>query len=369
MTPPRPDEIEISVFGRGIGEAVAVHCGGGAWALVDSCLDEKDRPAALSYIDAMSIPREDVELLVVTHWHDDHVRGFSALIEACPNARVVVANALTTDEFQTLAKAYGRSRAKTQEPGLREIDRVFDLIVSESRSVAYAVADRVVWTRDVELAGGTVRSTLSSLSPTDEGSRRALLGLQRLMPRPGTSKRRLPNPSPNDLSIVLWLSVGSHRVVLGGDLENAGWAEILNSSTLLDGTASAIKVPHHGSEGAHHSPFWNDHMDRSSTAVVTPYARPPFLPKQSDVVRVLGAVSNLHCAGPTDRVKFEPADRVVQRTLREAGVQLERISGPLGQVRLRRSIHGSTEWAVELIGNSTTFDRAAGHPAGPPGPT
>jgi hypothetical protein len=38
QTPPRPDELELSLFGSGIGESLAVHLGNGEWAIVDSGL-------------------------------------------------------------------------------------------------------------------------------------------------------------------------------------------------------------------------------------------------------------------------------------------------------------------------------------------
>lgn len=46
--PPALNEVEISVFGPGYGEAIAVHTGNGNWLLVDSCIDPgSGLPAAL----------------------------------------------------------------------------------------------------------------------------------------------------------------------------------------------------------------------------------------------------------------------------------------------------------------------------------
>jgi hypothetical protein len=57
-TAPDLDECEISVFGRGFGEAICVHVSG-EWFLIDSCRNpETDAPAALSYLNASRlIPR------------------------------------------------------------------------------------------------------------------------------------------------------------------------------------------------------------------------------------------------------------------------------------------------------------------------
>ena len=41
--PPRTDELEVSLFGPGVGECVIVHLGAGEWMVVDSCLDPATR--------------------------------------------------------------------------------------------------------------------------------------------------------------------------------------------------------------------------------------------------------------------------------------------------------------------------------------
>ena len=33
--PPAPDELEVSLFGRGVGECAVVHLGSGEWLVVD----------------------------------------------------------------------------------------------------------------------------------------------------------------------------------------------------------------------------------------------------------------------------------------------------------------------------------------------
>lgn len=46
--PPKADELEVSVFGPGIGECVVVHAGAGEWMIVDSCVDRSSGlPVAL----------------------------------------------------------------------------------------------------------------------------------------------------------------------------------------------------------------------------------------------------------------------------------------------------------------------------------
>jgi len=39
----RPDELEVSVFGPGYGESLAIHLGLGSWIIIDSCRHNQTR--------------------------------------------------------------------------------------------------------------------------------------------------------------------------------------------------------------------------------------------------------------------------------------------------------------------------------------
>src|SRR4051794_37763128 len=94
--PPGPDELEVSLFGPGVGECVVVHMGAGEWFVVDSCIDSATgSPAALDYLAAMNIDvSRMVKLVVVTHWHDDHMRGASTLVRRAETAQFVCSSVL-----------------------------------------------------------------------------------------------------------------------------------------------------------------------------------------------------------------------------------------------------------------------------------
>ena len=91
-TPPSRDEIEISIFGPGIGEAIVIHVGDNEWLIVDSCIDRISRtPIATKYLRDLNVSlSSSVRLFVVTHWHDDHIRGASAILGECESASVCV---------------------------------------------------------------------------------------------------------------------------------------------------------------------------------------------------------------------------------------------------------------------------------------
>ena len=96
---PASNEIELSIFGPGYGEAIAVHLGEGKWLLIDSCLDpESKTPATAVYLDQLGVKPENVKAIVASHWHDDHVRGISHLAKKYPDAEFFMSAALNNKE-------------------------------------------------------------------------------------------------------------------------------------------------------------------------------------------------------------------------------------------------------------------------------
>ena len=84
------------MFGRGYGEAICAHLGGGSWVVVDSCLHPSTgRPAALAYLESLGVvAAESVVLVLVTHWDDDHIQGIAAVVDECRTASVACSAAL-----------------------------------------------------------------------------------------------------------------------------------------------------------------------------------------------------------------------------------------------------------------------------------
>ena len=67
-----------------------IHLGDGQWIVVDSCIDRLTRrPVALDYLEQLQVNiTEAVKLIVVTHWHDDHIRGISTVAREAHRAEL-----------------------------------------------------------------------------------------------------------------------------------------------------------------------------------------------------------------------------------------------------------------------------------------
>ena len=142
---PSPNEIEISVFGPGIGEAIAFHYNNN-WILIDSCIDQKtNKPASLNYLQSLSVDlKTSVKLIILTHWHDDHIRGASEMIQKCPNARIVLSDALKNDDFLQLAVIYSK-RKMVLPNGFDEFTKILQQIRDDDRDLKFGSVDKALF--------------------------------------------------------------------------------------------------------------------------------------------------------------------------------------------------------------------------------
>ncbi|GAB2816842.1 hypothetical protein GCM10027073_55760 [Streptomyces chlorus] len=99
---PGSDEVELSLFGPGLGECVVVHLGNSEWMIVDSCVrPQESTPVALEYLEKLGVDvGSRVSMVVASHWHDDHVKGISEIFERARAAKFFAASALSGDEFR-----------------------------------------------------------------------------------------------------------------------------------------------------------------------------------------------------------------------------------------------------------------------------
>ena len=342
--PPGDRECEISLIGPGYGECVVLHIGGGAWVVVDSCVDAQG-PRALQYLESIGLdPAQAVALIVATHWHDDHMRGMSKLVQVCNRAAFCCAAALCEKEL--LAKIYALADRHHSEAGsgVGEIYRTFAQLKRSKSKPIFALANRRIF------AQGPCE--IWSLSPSDSAFQNFLASLGSLMPKAGQAKIRLPSLSPNKVAVVLWIRVEDVVMLLGSDMESQGWMEILQSGERSTDRASVFKVPHHGSAGADHPSVWRRLLVTDPYAMLTPWRRGgQVLPTRDDARRILSHTVNAYATSRelwSKRKVHRPF--AVEKTIHSAGATLRIYATSAGMVRLRRPLGSQVPWQVEKFG-------------------
>jgi len=364
-TPPQPSEIEVSLFGPGYGECVVVHVGQGEWVVVDSCLDAQSKESSASvYLSKLGVKLEKkVKLIVATHWHDDHVRGLASVVKSCLEAKFAFSSALRNREFLDLIGAM-QMRPMMDTTGIKEFTEILSVLAQRGKNGVlgdpkiFAIADRLLWKRDSQRLGDDPECEIIALSPSDKAHARALESLRGLFPLENTTKKRMAQPSPNHNSVVLWVKIAGERILLGSDLQNdseaaGGWGVIVASKTRPPGKASVFKIPHHGSQNAHHSDVWSALLEVNPHSILTPFVQGNVsLPAKEDIQRISALTSHAYITSPVEHSrKPMKSSGAVNKTINETVRFIRPVLFSGGQIRLRKMLNSpeSPEWQVELF--------------------
>lgn len=313
--------------------------------IIDSCEDSNGNPAALSYLESIGVPPDHVKFLVATHWHDDHVRGFSYLVEKCSNATVCMSNIFTKTEFVSFLSAYNKSHPSDKlTSGSSELFKALQLIKKRGTQAVIAQPDRCLFR-----AASTPPIEIWSLSPSDACLDRFMTYIAANMPKNGETKTRAPAIRANETAVALLIKAGEHAVLLGADLEEThkGWSAILASSGRPTDRSSLFKVPHHGSETGHHAGVWNKMLIPNPVAILTPYNRSSKLPTPTDISRINSYSNKIFTTQVLQRVRKTSRPVHVEKMIKETAVALELINKNIGHIRASLSSE-SSEWEIEL---------------------
>ena len=355
-SPPSPETLELTLFGPGYGESVLAHFGSGHWLLVDSCIDSRtSEPAALSYLSDIGLdPADAVDIILASHWHDDHVRGLSKVLARCPKANFWLSSALTKAEFAAMVTRFDSRNRIAAGSGVSELRQIYSLL--QGRTAKRAIADRRLHARSGNELSHGLDVELWALSPSDKQVEKFLFELASYMPDAGETKYRASVHNRNDLCVVLWISIGGNHILLGSDLEHAaetdiGWKAVLSSTARPQQRAKVFKVPHHGSITGHCLGVWDVMLSGDSVALITPFTKGRnSLPTRDDVQRILDQTENAYItAAAKSRVKRQRS-AAVEKTLKDFNKKLRPALPNTGAVRLRKKVTDSnSEWKVETF--------------------
>lgn len=360
-TAPGPSQVEITVIGPSFGECICVHPGGGRWWIIDSCWNrERKSPAPLDYLRELGVqPERQVDLVLTTHWHDDHTGGLLDLLTACSSARFCLSAALTKREFLTILTTYGSRPPALVGSMVRELNGVINYLQESGRERRTAIQGKTLIRLEDTSSGHGHSCSLVALSPSDFSEQTFIEHISALLPSHLTPKRPMVSLSPNEASVALWIEIGPLRALLGADLENTadergGWKAYLAADNCPPGKAALFKIPHHGSENGHNEQLWTDRLEVKPATVTTPWVLGGrSLPKPEDAARVRALSGAAFITANPKAARGPRRHSAVAKHLRESDIVLRTVPVGNGGVRFRTApVMRDGPWCVELLGSA-----------------
>ena len=357
---PRPNEVEISLFGPGTGESVAVHLQDGYWIIVDSCVDRNtSEPAALQYLQSIGVDvSRQLRLVIATHWHDDHIKGLATIFESARNARFVHSAAYDFKMLIQLVELASTSAASAN--AVQEYKKILSELLRRKQNGHPSFTPAIANKKLLTLPNG-MTSEVVALSPSDIVYDNARNDLQEAFA--SVSQRNVPiSNTPNQMSIALWVRVGELNLLFGGDLEHVtsphhGWNAILFSDEKPPGRALCLKVPHHGSQNAHCDEVWSRMLVPEPIALLAPYT-PSRLPRPDDLKRLLERTPKLYMTASPNGAACPRRENSVEKTMGAAAFNRRALTGRMGRISVRfNAEQPSTDPVVDVAGGAVLVQK------------
>ena len=347
---PSTDEFEISIFGTGCGESILCYIGDNEWVVIDSCLNPKTKKSLiLEYLDIID-PAANISLIIATHFHDDHIKGLSQIVSKYPKSLFVCSNALNGDDFLQLVVA-SEDVLIDSSSGCKEFHSILNSLKTAPKTASEA--KKLYQNKNCEIY---------SLSPSDDAELLARQEIKSYLPQVGGSRKRVVLQNTNHYSVVIKCIFRGQAIwLLGSDLENTpnkrlGWEAILSSKVIDTKKSHVFKIPHHGSEGAHHDEVWSKLLVDNPVSLLTPFVKAGVvLPTKTALNRIKKYSKRAYITGKPEAKKSKNENPTVRKIIKEFGTELYDIDSQIGHIQLRMNCHALDRmdvWEVKTFGTA-----------------
>jgi len=352
-------EITIIGTGGGYGESCVLHLGEQKWVVIDSCIDPNSRKSLpLAYLEQVGVNLgEDVELILCTHWHDDHILGISDLLKKCVKAKFSFAKANDLTKFlRMVALDYQKLLKGSTNSSTFEFNQCLEIIEKrKSNHQVLAYPDRVLLSINYLI----YQNEVIALSPSDAAIKNFDHEISSLITEYGKTNRRIIPLSPNFNSVVVLLKLGPHRALLGADLgvsksnKMVGWDCIIEQSQTIDKASAYFKIPHHGSINSFHETLWENRFLVHPISTITPWNRGLKLPTRDMVEKYKSLSKAVFITSVFSKSKPKKRDKVINKMIEDFKIDIEEIPFKYGIIRSRIDMSDkSADWAVDCFGTS-----------------
>ncbi|EKA7379947.1 TPA: MBL fold metallo-hydrolase [Vibrio parahaemolyticus] len=352
--------ISVVVFGRGNGESILVELEPNNWMVVDSFVNPHTKePAAISYLRSLDLdPKEVLKTIVMTHFHEDHIKGMADIINAAnPEARVCIPDALTTREAFTYYETLNILSGYDDISKVHEMVKILECLTKSNRHFTKLSQDKLIFENESHV--------VTALSPSDYDSTQALNrfvaevasdGNKDVLP---TASRHTPNHFCTAVNIQNKNSLKS--ILLGGDLEicadvRGGWDAALQTIKAPNARSVEIfKVPHHGSETAYHEATWSNYVVQDAVAMITTF-KSSNLPREEFVDKFKTFTKHVLCATkPKYKLKdvlSNKSQKILTKT--NSSIQVKNVTPPKAFGYIEGQ-HSSTSTSYKLHGDAISL--------------
>jgi beta-lactamase superfamily II metal-dependent hydrolase len=349
---PDSNDLEVSVFGPGFGECIAIHLPGGKWILVDSCRNSEGQPATLAYLREMGVEAgSDVAMVVASHWHFDHVDGIAELVRECQSAEPVISQALQARELLAFTKA-SQYLGPTAPRSIEELRRLTDVVDAASpiRYITTAQARLKL----LESRYGTLISSVDALSPSPASVSIAMRQLSQSRLEAGR-ELEAPRADHNSACVVLRIRSGDVGILLTSDLETRadparGWLAVVDASGAEAHRSEVIKISHHGSINGDADVIWSHLLAEAPMGIVTHFHNGSVhLPSRGQLEAIAGRCSGLFStSGPAWTPMALTAEAAAELLAQGGSLSSQPVG--LGHVRVRIRPEDESEWHLSVCG-------------------
>lgn len=351
-------EIVLIGTGGGYGESLVIHLGNNNWIVIDSCQDPTTKECLpLNYLKNIGVNvQNDIKLIICTHWHDDHIRGISKVLEECINAKFCIAKQNDLRKFLRFVKLdHKKVSVEASNSSTIEFNKCMEILESRNKVFSIASSDKVLLSVDLV---NNKKSEVISLSPSDftvvEYDKYIS---SKLFNEFGSAATKVPASPPNSKSVVILLKLGEHRAILGADLEvtsddREGWVCILNDSQVIEKNkkSTLIKIPHHGSQTGYHQRIWSELVGNEPIATLTPWNKNGKLPEVEMLYKYYTHTKNLYMTSLVFSEKAKKRDKRIEKMISKLKCKIREVKFKQGIIRSQIDlVDPEAKWIVETI--------------------
>ena len=355
-SPPEDNELEVHVYGQGYGEAALIHYGGGRWIAIDSAVTKKNEPWAIEYLQQIGHSAAQIDYALLTHWHTDHIKGFSKLISQSPNAKVFFSSASRTSEFRNVAASFAGTGGGAVNAASYEYNELIRILSDRKKTSGSMNLEFVSCNTSYSLRSGGFEGRLLLLSPSAADVISDQIYFRDVI------NQRMPTDSPyvakveNHSSVVALIEFQTFCLLFGADRElhkdtDRGWNVVFSSIANLQPSglpAGFYKVSHHGSHTGYCQDLWKSCLGPDAVLVMTPYTRSR-LPTLTMVNAYKTHSTKVFSSAVTRKIKGDIRNDIAKLGPHGPKILSSGQTAP-GSVRCRRSLSDAASiWSTELF--------------------